>query len=284
MLHIRVPATSANLGAGFDCMGLALPLYNEIKLQPSERLIIHTDKGILKDRNNLIIRAMSRTAEFVGQACPNVEMWQINRIPFTSGLGSSAACIVAGITAGAKLCGVQLSVREMLGLATELDGHPDNVAPAILGGITASVLTDHGVETFKASASDRYKIALMTPDFPLSTKECRAVLPKSYSREDLVFAVTHAVTTYAAFLSGDPERIGKCLADRTHEPYRLPLIAHAEDVLNLMKDSGAYATYLSGAGPTLAAVVAPDFTVNAPNGWTLRVLSVCDSGVEILSE
>lgn len=133
MLRIRVPATSANLGSGFDCMGLALPICNEIAVRAAEELVIHTDAGLPTDERNLIVRSMKSAYERMGRQFRPVELWQTNGIPSTSGLGSSAACIVAGIVAANEIEGGIFSEQELLDLATDLDGHPDNVARAARG-------------------------------------------------------------------------------------------------------------------------------------------------------
>lgn len=281
MLRIRVPATSANLGSGFDCMGLALPICNEIAVRAAEELVIHTDAGLPTDERNLIVRSMKSAYERMGRQFRPVELWQTNGIPSTSGLGSSAACIVAGIVAANEIEGGIFSEQELLDLATDLDGHPDNVAPALLGGIVASVRSGGHVHAFRASGAP-YRLALLTPDFPLSTRKSRAVLPATYTRADVVATLTHAVTTFAALAEGNPERLSATISDVMHEPYRMPLIRGGAKLARTLRDAGAYATYLSGAGPTIAAFVPANFEFAAPEHWTLRIVPVSEEGVAIL--
>lgn len=280
MKKIRVSATSANIGAGFDCMGLALNLYNEITVGECEkRLVIKTDKGLPADETNLVYVSMKKVFDLCGKT-PNVYIEQTNNIPVASGLGSSAACVVAGVVGANELLGSPLGEHEIVDLCTSLDGHPDNVVPAIKGGITAGVIDNGHVEYIKCNAPENLKLFAATPDFELHTEMSRSVLPGSYGRQDVVYSLSRAIVTFAALVNSDIPML-KVIDDRLHQPYRKPLIKGYDDVMNAFKQSGAVSGFLSGAGPTVIGFFASDANVKLPDGWTLRKLNIVNDGVTV---
>lgn len=281
MVRIKVPATSANLGAGFDCMGLALDIYNELIVEPCEKLVIETDDDLPKDLNNLVASTMKKTYEHLGHEFKGAYLKQINNIPKTSGLGSSAACIVAGVTAANVLLGNPLTQEDVVDLCTAFDGHPDNVVPAIMGGITVSVINGAGkVHTFRCLPEKNLKVALLIADFELSTTKARAVLPDMYSRADLVYSLSRAVATFAALSTGDFEKLKYIMDDKIHTPYRRHLIKDFDEITQQFKNSNALGVFLSGAGPTIAAFVDNSFVpFTPPAHWRLEVRDIIDKGV-----
>lgn len=283
MIKIRVPATSANLGAGFDCMGLALGLYNEVIIEPCDKLTVITDRDLPTDRRNMVVSTIHKVMEQYGYELGGVKLTQINNIPKTSGLGSSAACVVAGTLAANELMGGFLSHEDIVDICSEMDGHPDNVVPAIEGGITASVIGAKGrVSTVKCLAAG-LRAAVMTPDFPMSTVKAREILPTCYSRADLVYSLSRAVVTFGKLMSKDYTDLAEVMGDRIHTPYRKSLIKGYDEVSELLYSHGAYSVYLSGAGPTIAALCGADFqSFEPPKGWTLRVLDIPDTGYQII--
>lgn len=283
MVRIKVPATSANLGAGFDCMGLALDIYNELLIEPSDKLVIETDDDLPKDENNLVASTIKKTYEILGHTFKGAYIKQINNIPKTSGLGSSAACIVAGVTAANVLLNNLMSNQDIIDLCTSFDGHPDNVVPAIMGGITVSVINgENKVHTFRCLPKNDLKVAVMIADFPLSTTKARAVLPKMYSRTDLVYSLSRAVATFAALSQSEFEKLKYIMDDKIHTPYRRPLIKDFDKITELFKKSNALGVFLSGAGPTIAAFVDKNFVpFTPPQHWRLEVRNIIDNGVYI---
>ncbi|MDR0856356.1 MAG: homoserine kinase [Clostridiales bacterium] len=288
LIKISVPATSANLGAGFDCAGLALDLYNDVYVgRRRGGLYIETDDDLPRDGRNLVVRTMKMLYARKNVPFSGVFLRQVNRIPKTSGLGSSAACVVAGLLAADALLGTGLSKQELLDLATKIDGHPDNVAPALSGGIATSLVKDGHVISLKVMPKGDIKVALLTPDFALSTKTARGVLPHRYSREDVVYNIGHATLTYAALSLGRYDVLDEVVGDKIHEPYRRPLIPGFEQASDYLRAIGGFGVYLSGAGPTLAAFVKPDAaqkipaTDRPPEGWTLRIADICENGAAV---
>ena len=257
MTTVKVPATSANVGAGFDALGLAVDLYNTVPFELADSLSISSTDGtkIPQGSDNLVYRAAADTFAFCGRPVPGMHITQTNPIPMARGLGSSSACIVAGILGANALMGGPLSPRQMLTLATNIEGHPDNVAPALLGGFVASVLDEGQVYSVKKDISEQLAFAAFIPDFPLLTRKARAVLPQNVPFKDAVYNLSRAALATAAFCDGDYELLGVATKDALHQSYRLPLVPGGEDVFRLARELGALGVYISGAGPTIMAVV-----------------------------
>lgn len=283
MKKISVSATSANIGAGFDCMGLALNLYNEIIIDKIEKkLIIETTDNLPKDENNLIYKSMQEVFKLCGKQV-GVYIKQINNIPVASGLGSSAACIVLGVVGANLLLDKPLSEQDIVNLCSKLDGHPDNVVPAIKGGISAGVLIGDKVEYIKCNAPQHLHLAVATPDFELHTKQSRSVLPNNYSRSDVVYSLSRAIMTFAAMVNGDIDML-KVIDDKIHQPYRIPLIKGYHDITDIFNSNGAISSYLSGAGPTIIGFFKNSSDIDKiilPNGWTLRDLKIDNNGYRV---
>lgn len=276
-IKVSAPATSANIGAGFDCMGMALNLFNTVIVENSDTLVIKTDK-FPRDNTNMVYRAMNEVFTRFGCKDMPVKIEQINCIPPASGLGSSAACIVAGVMAANALIGYPLDEHGLVNLCTQLDGHPDNVVPAIKGGITAGVVLPNGVEYIKCESAKALCCAFATPDYELHTEKSRSVLPDFYSREDAVYSLSRAVLTFAALVTGDSDKL-KIVDDKIHQPYRIKLIKGYEDVVGAFDKAGCISHFISGAGPTLGAFFnSQPKSINLPSGWTLRFLEIVNSG------
>ena len=257
---IKVPATSANLGPGFDSLGLALDLWNEtsftLAIEFSVRIKGEGADKLSGDKNNLIFRAAQRLAEHAGRALPPFHADCVNQIPLSSGLGSSAAATLTGLLAGNALLGNPFLKEELLGIASEMEGHPDNVAPALLGGLVVSTVEAGKVSAHKITEAENIPpihITVALPDFHLPTQAARAALPKKVSMQDTVHNISRAVLVTEAFRNGDLALLGKAMTDRLHQPYRLPLIPGAQSAMDAAKEAGASAVALSGAGPSLIA-------------------------------
>lgn len=257
MIKIQVPATSANLGSGFDSLGLALKLYNYVLMDEWDGIDITTSDGsdVPCDETNLIYSSAKFLFELCGRPFSGLKLIQENNIPMTRGLGSSSACIVAGLVGANALLKKPLSKDDLVNLAARLEGHPDNSTPAILGGLVTSVFDGNRVYSVKVPISGRLKFAAFIPDFELKTEVARSALPKEISHRDAVYNLSRAALMTASLFSGKLENLRVAAQDKLHQPYRLKFIEGAEDIFNLAYKHGAYAAYISGAGPTLMAMV-----------------------------
>ena len=244
MVTVTVPATSANVGAGFDSLGLAVSMHNVFTFEESDRIQITSVDGthVPAGSNNLVYRSARVVYDQLGIPLKGLRITQRNDIPMARGLGSSSACIVAGIMGANALLGDKLTERQMLTLATAIEGHPDNVAPAMLGGFVTSVIDEGQVYSVKKDIDPELAFAAFVPDFRLLTSKARAALAT------------------AAFCEGNYALLGVATKDVLHQKYRLPLIEGGDEVFELAQDLGAQAVYISGAGPTIMAVVHKDDT------------------------
>ena len=254
-ITIKVPATSANLGPGFDALGLALDLWNESTIEPADDFFVQAEgegSGKLQSgKRNLIIRTAQRLAKQVGKELPPFHIRCTNHIPLGSGLGSSAAATLTGLLAANALTASMLSEEEILTMATEIEGHPDNVAPALWGGLVVSTREEGRVIARKLPAFP-FEITVVVPYFRFPTRQARHALPRHVSMKDAVHNISRAVLVAEAFRSGDLRLLAEAIDDVLHQPYRLPLIPGAEQAMRAMQDQGAAAA-LSGAGPSLIA-------------------------------
>jgi homoserine kinase len=254
---IKVPATSANLGPGFDSLGLALDLWNEtvvtLAIEFSVRVKGEGEAKLATGEKNLIVRAAQRLADCAGRSLPPFHADCVNQIPLSSGLGSSAAATLTGLLAGNALLGNPFLREEILAIATEMEGHPDNVAPAVMGGLVVSTMDNGKVIARQIPVASPLHVTFVLPDFHLPTKEARAALPEKVSMKDAVHNISRAVLVTEAFRNGDMDLLGKAMTDTLHQPYRLPLIPGALSAMEAAKEAGADAVALSGAGPSLIA-------------------------------
>src|SRR5579863_5745332 len=254
-MKVRVPASSANLGPGFDALGLALGVYLDCRFRPSDRLFIaasgRDSESISTGEDNLIWQTTRSVAAGVGMPMPPIELHIDNQIPLGKGLGSSAAALTAGVVIADHLLGLGWRPPRILDEAARLEGHPDNVAACVLGSIVASAIDAGGaVRAVRLELPARFGIALVVPDFVLPTSRARAVLPASYSKEDAVFNVQRAALLIAALAAGATSAFPAALEDRFHQPYRVPLVPGLGDILKL-RAPGLLGCALSGAGPSI---------------------------------
>ncbi len=254
---VRVPATTANLGPGFDCLGMALGFHNTVELSlrlNTEVEITGEGRGQLPEGpKNLVLRAAARLAAEVGAEVPGWYLRQYNEIPLARGLGSSSAAIVGGLVAANELLQAGLDKEQLFQIAAQIEGHPDNVAPALYGGLTACCIEQDEVFCVRLDAPEELAIAVAIPSFEVSTEQARAVLPTEVPFEDAVFSASRAACTLAAMVAGEWDVLGAAMNDRLHQPYRAPLIAGMAEVIAAARDAGAYGAALSGAGPTVVA-------------------------------
>ncbi len=280
-LIARVPATSANIGPGFDCFGLALDLWNEVTIDPdAEPLVTWAGEGadeLPVDGTDRVGRAMTHAARAAGAPLPALARHGLNRIPLERGLGSSAAACVAGIALADRLLGLDLEPEETLELASELEGHPDNAAAAIAGGLTLAF--GDGVIRLDPHPS-LAPVALVPLDERLPTDRARAALTETVSRADAVFNAGHAAAAVVA-LTSEPGLLTQALHDRIHQAARLALVPAVKAVFEDLTASGI-PVCVSGAGPALLAFERPEAPVPDPGeGWDVLRVSVATGGVEV---
>lgn len=261
-VHVRVPATSANLGPGFDALGLALALHNEVLAEEADRVTVEVEgegAGHLPSGEaNVVARGVRRVYEAAGRRFRGCALRCVNRVPAARGLGSSAAAWVGGLVAGNALVGSPLSRDALLALAARAEGHPDNVAAALCGGLTVSCATADGVTAVSLPVPANLAWVVLIPDVTSATAEARAVLPADVPREDAVFNVQRVALLLASLQAGRPAALALALDDRLHQPYRTKLFPWMPDVAASARAAGALGCVLSGAGPSLLAVVAGD--------------------------
>ncbi|MDH7569758.1 MAG: homoserine kinase [Armatimonadota bacterium] len=262
-IRVQTPATTANLGSGFDTLGLALGLYNTLTVEPAEAGVEVYVSGEGADRlpkngRNTVVRAMRRLFGRMGRALPPLRLRQENAIPLGRGLGSSSAAIVGGLMAANAWAGEPFTREQLLHLASALDGHPDNVAACLFGGLVVTAL--EGEETFYARlpVCHPLQVVLYIPVFETRTPLARQDLPECYSRRDAVFNVSRAALTTAAFATGRWDLLRVSMQDRMHQPYRLQRHAHLPRLVEAALAAGARGAALSGSGPTIAAFTDAD--------------------------
>ncbi|MBV9547054.1 MAG: homoserine kinase [Chloroflexi bacterium] len=245
-MRVRAPATSANLGPGFDCLGLALDLWNEVEAVPG---------ACRPDPDNLILRAAARVFDELGSANPGFKLRCTNRIPFSRGLGSSAAAIVCGVLLANHCLGAPLSPSDCLRIATELEGHPDNVTPCLSGGVCAAVRTERGEVLYSnVPLALELRAVLFIPEISVTTVHARALLPATVAREDALFNVARSSLLVAALASGRADLLAEATRDRLHQPFRLPMFPAGATLLRNAMDAGALGAFSSGAGPSVLAL------------------------------
>ena len=259
MIKVKVPATTANMGPGFDSIGMALGLYNIVYAEEIDEgleiIIQDGNPDIPTDETNLIYKTICAFYETINQPVPGLRIIQQDSIPHTRGLGSSAACIVAGLHIANAISQSFFSKEELVQMAAQLEGHPDNTTPALLGGMTIGAMSAEDMKYVKINVAENLHFAVMVPDFTLSTELARGVLPESVSLKDAVFNASRAALLSASMITGDMDNLALAMQDRLHEPYRATLIPHMNEILEQASAFGAKGTFLSGAGPTLIAVV-----------------------------
>lgn len=255
---VQVPATTANLGPGFDCLALSLDLWNQVEfLLTGKELRVEIGgegkNSLPTGADNLIARAFLRLYHAVGKNPPEgLLIRSRNRAPLGSGLGSSASAALAGLMGANALLGKPASLKEILRLGIEMEGHPDNIAAALLGGLVIVVSGEDGPLTRRFDLPP-LQVVVVTPQIDLPTKAARAALPLSVPLKDAVFNLGRTSLVVEALKNGDLSLLGQVMDDRLHQPYRLPLIAGSQSALDKARQAGAAAAAISGAGPSMIA-------------------------------
>lgn len=254
-ITVKVPATTANIGPGFDCMGMALTLYNLFTFTPSDSglSLKITGEGsaiIPENADNLLVKAMQFFCDEGGYRFPDVHIDQINHVPAASGMGSSSTAVIAGLMGANGLLGFPAGQEEILQLATRMEGHPDNVAPALFGGLVVVPMGQTG-EAILVERIDvpPLRVLIVLPQFELLTNDARAALPTEISRADAIFNLSRTPLVVRALEQGNYTKLGRVLDDRLHQPYRMQLIPGMAQAFEAARATGASAVTISGAGP-----------------------------------
>ncbi len=256
-VRIQIPATTANLGPGFDSLGMALGLYNTVEIHPIDQGIsveVHGEgsDSLPADENNLVVQTAFSVFRHVGEEPGGLHFKLTNRIPPSGGLGSSAAAIVGGVVAANEWLGGPLDIDELLQLATRIEGHPDNVTPAMLGGLVVCQQDDDGVIYTRVPVAD-LTVVVAVPRIEVSTRSQRAGLPDLVPTKIAAASIGRAALVVQALSTGNYDLLGKAMRDELHEPYRKKAIPGADEVFKAAFESGAAAVALSGAGPGIIA-------------------------------
>jgi len=290
MITVRVPATSANLGSGFDCFGLALSLYATVSFEKSDRLKIDGCPPEFENESNLVYVAYTHTLKTMGLPAEPVIITISSSIPIARGLGSSAALLVAGVLGANAMHGSPLDRQRCLSLCNELEGHPDNVSPALFGGCVASVLHENQPIAIPFIVHPSLCVLALIPDFELSTPLSRSVLPQTVVFKDAVFNGSRCAILGKAMETGNPEWLAIATQDRLHQPYRKGLIPDFDIIQSIVMKAGAYAFFISGAGPTLLCIYSdPGFVdrvkeslINTHAHWSCQTLDIDKQGATLI--
>ena len=296
MIKVRVPATSANLGPGFDSLGIALNIYNEyeFELKENKGLFFEGFEEEFQNEDNIIFMAIKKVFDKYDFKFNGIRIKIIKQdIPISRGLGSSSSCIVAGLIGAFALMGREINRDEILSLAVEIEGHPDNVCPAIFGGLVSTIMVDNKKPLYNCvEVKDGIKFIALIPRFKLSTEKARAILPKEVLFGDCIYNVGRAALLISCFSNGNYALLKEATKDRIHERFRSKLIDNFDKVYNKSLELGALSCFLSGAGPTLMAIVDNkdiSFVGNFTNfmkeqniNWDIKELKIDKHGAKIL--
>ena len=259
-IRVRIPATTANCGPGFDTLGIACTLYNEVELVLDKQRdfvqINLTGDGadtLPTNERNLVLRSVRLVMERAKVCNSGICLNMHNVVPLSRGLGSSSAAIIGGLLAANTLLGTPFSKPELLDMATQIEGHPDNVAPALYGGFTVSVMQGEHVICLQLPIPGDLQLVVCIPDFRLSTHKARQAIPVSIPHQDAVFNVSRTALLVGALTTGRMEFLSVALDDRLHQPYRAPLIPGMDEVFDAGRQAGAMGVAMSGAGPSIMA-------------------------------
>ncbi|MGI6710580.1 MAG: homoserine kinase [Bacilli bacterium] len=287
MIKILVPATSANIGPGFDSMGMALELYNEFTFEKSNSWeFIDFDSKYASINNNLVAQVMIKTFEILNVKEYSFKIKIKSDIPDSRGLGSSATCIIAGILAADYYANSKLSKSQILEIAYLFENHPDNITPALVGGLVTATKLEKEIFYKKYEIGDELKYTLIIPNFEISTEASRKALPKEYKTSDVVFNASRIVNLPHILQSGNIDVLKELTLDKIHEPYRLPLIEKAVEIKKLAYENNASCT-LSGSGSTLLIIsktldVIEKLKKNIDSSWKVKTLKIDNIGARVI--
>lgn len=245
------------MGPGFDSIGIALNLYNRFYMEEWDGIDISAKNGenIPDDETNLVYQCAKKVYDICGTPMPGLRLIEDCNIPQTRGLGSSSACTVAGLIGANALLGGPLHQENIIDLAAAIEGHPDNSTPAILGGFCTSLLEYGKVWSVRVPIADKVDFVAFIPNFELATEKARQALPQTIPHKDAVFNLSRAALLTGSLVTGDLHNLSAAVGDCLHQPYRFGLIPDGEEIVKSANGLGALGTFLSGAGPTIIAMV-----------------------------
>ena len=273
-MRVRVPASSANLGPGFDSFAIALPLLAEFDVRPARTWSVDANgEGIPAGEDNLFVIAARAVGKAARANVPAQHVQQRSAIPNARGLGSSAAAIVGGAVTANALLGEPLDRRTLLRVASEVEGHPDNVAAALYGAFTLALPEEGGPVATRIAFPRTWRICMFIPSATLETASSRDILPTQVSRDDAVFNLAHAAALVAAVLRADGALLSLAMSDRLHQPARTSLVPALAEIIGAARGAGAFGAALSGAGPSVIAI--------APTRLAPRVVSAMEEAAEV---
>ena len=292
-MKIRIPATSANLGPGFDCLGLAVALYNEVIIKPSSYQSISVkgegEENAKLKKNNIFISIFYDVYQELAGKKDLFRFEFYNNIPFSRGLGSSSAVIVGAIASAYEMAGVKVSKERILNKAILYETHPDNIAPAVYGGFTSSIVEHGRVKTLRKELSEKLKVVMVIPDRPMSTAQSRTLLPKSYMMKNVVYNLSRASLLTAAFFSENWEFLRVASRDCMHEHRRMKQLKELFEVRDIALKNGALMSTLSGSGSSFFNLVKAEDALkvatalkNAFGMFRVEIFELDNNGFEIV--
>lgn len=279
-VKVKVPASTANLGPGFDTIGMAFRLYTTLTFEVADATDIRLHgpnlSGIPTDKSNLIYQIAARIFEKAGLVVPELIIDVTSDIPLTRGLGSSASAIVGALVAANELAGKPFTMDELYQMATEEDGHPDNVGASFFGGVVVALMEADHVPYVRLPVPEHLEAMVVIPKFMLSTEKARGVLPSMYSRQDVVYTASHTGVLVGALATGNLSLLRMAMKDVLHQPYRVPLVPGLDKILAEAYEHGALGAALSGAGPTIIALVDKRESTDALQQFMVQTLAEHD--------
>ena len=294
---VRVPATTSNMGPGFDCLGMALDVWNAVSVQVGSSGFEASGEGektLPRDKSNLVYRSFSMAFQESGTDMPEVSIACRNEIPLARGLGSSSAAAVAGLVAGNEVCGRPLNQQRLLELAAETEGHPDNVAPALLGGCQVAVWEEGHLIAARVPVPDDLRAVLFIPDTPMPTERARKLLPEKVSREDAVYNIGRVALLVRALSTGDLAHLAVATEDRLHQPARQTIFPAMGNIFRAAQGAGALAVFLSGAGSSVLALTTDreltigyemaDAAVKSGMDGTIKITRPVSQGAHVVTQ
>lgn len=281
---IKVPATTANLGPGFDCIGLALNLYNEFIVQKAKEYKFVNVQNEFANEDNLFVKSAKSVYQYYGCKEEKFELEIIENVPISRGLGSSATCIIGGIICGFLMIEKEIDDAVVLTLANKIEGHPDNVAPAYFGNLVCSFINNEKVYSYKYNVNKLIKFNALIPNFPMETRVARNALPKQLEYSSVVYSMSRAINIPKLLEIGDFEGLYNAFDDKLHQPYRFPLIQESEKFIEFSKEK-QLPFVISGSGSTLLmlskdSIIEKLNQIEVINKWRYLELSVDNEGTK----